>query len=425
MPDRILKKCPPAGGWRRRRRSEAYNAVGVSRRSFVFAAVQPIAGAAVFLLLAGIFTLDFSAKDLIFPRQVFADTVSTTVSLSVCGNGVVEGAEVCDTGTNTGAYATSTAARNCNASCTAYGPYCGDAILQSTQGEGCDDGNNTSSDFCSDVCVIENLPVGTGGGGGGSGSGGGGGGPFPQGSDIPLASTKVAISGKAFPSADVHILKDTAEFKRTNANSIGDFSLEIPDITPGITTFGIWAADRQGIKSAVLSLIFRVSPNAVTTISGAIVPPTIAANQTKAKLGSLVALNGQAVPGGKIRVYVDSEITSPRETDVDQSGNWSYAFDTTGLQNESSHKVRVILEANIQGANVRSEFSLPVNLYVGERDIPPTLKRADFNSDGKVNLVDFSILLFNWNTADTITDLNSDGRVNLTDFSILLFNWTG
>ena len=70
-------------------------------------------------------------------------------------------------------------------------------------------------------------------------------------------------------------------------------------------------------------------------------------------------------------------------------------------------------------------FLLPVSLYVGERDIPQTLKRADFNSDGKVNLVDFSILLFNWNTADTGTDLNSDGRVNLTDFSILLFNWTG
>ena len=50
---------------------------------------------------------------------------------------------------------------------------------------------------------------------------------------------------------------------------------------------------------------------------------------------------------------------------------------------------------------------------------------ADINGDGKVNLVDFSILLFHWGTSDDIADLNEDGKVSLTDFSILLFNWTG
>ena len=377
------------------------------------------------LFLVGVLAAGSPSGAIFFSQTIFADTVSTTVSLNICGNAVVEGAEVCDTGTNTGAYATSTVGRNCNASCTAYGPYCGDAILHSAQGEGCDDGNNTSSDFCSDVCVRENLPAGTGGGGGGNGSGGGGGGPFPQGSDIPLASTKVAISGKAFPNAEVHILKDGAEFRRTNANSAADFSLEMPDITPGITTFGIWAADRQAIKSAVLSLIFRVSPNAVTTISGAIVPPTITADKLKVKLGEAVILSGATVPSGKIRVYADSEVTTLRETDADPSGSWSYVFNVAGLQNESFHKIKVLLESNIQGTMAKSEFSLPINLYVGELEISLTQKTADFNRDGKVNLVDFSILLFNWNTADPVTDINGDSRVNLTDFSILLFNWTG
>lgn len=48
---------------------------------------------------------------------------------------------------------------------------------------------------------------------------------------------------------------------------------------------------------------------------------------------------------------------------------------------------------------------------------------GDLNNDGWVNLTDFSILLFYWNTSSPIADLNNDGKVNLTDFSIMLFHW--
>jgi hypothetical protein len=51
--------------------------------------------------------------------------------------------------------------------------------------------------------------------------------------------------------------------------------------------------------------------------------------------------------------------------------------------------------------------------------------QGDLNCDGFVNLVDFSILLFNWNTASTVADINKDGTVSLPDFSIMLFYWTG
>ena len=50
---------------------------------------------------------------------------------------------------------------------------------------------------------------------------------------------------------------------------------------------------------------------------------------------------------------------------------------------------------------------------------------ADLNRDGKVNLIDFSIMLFHWGNPDPVADINEDGTVDLTDFSILLFNWTG
>ena len=56
-----------------------------------------------------------------------------------------------------------------------------------------------------------------------------------------------------------------------------------------------------------------------------------------------------------------------------------------------------------------------------------THQTADFNQDGKVNSVDFSILLFFWKTrppfSNPYVDINKDGQVNSVDFSILLYQW--
>ena len=52
---------------------------------------------------------------------------------------------------------------------------------------------------------------------------------------------------------------------------------------------------------------------------------------------------------------------------------------------------------------------------------------ADFNHDGKVNSVDFSIMLAFWKTSspfkNACVDVNTDTRVNSVDFSILLYQW--
>ncbi len=54
-------------------------------------------------------------------------------------------------------------------------------------------------------------------------------------------------------------------------------------------------------------------------------------------------------------------------------------------------------------------------------------RKADLNCDMHVDLVDFSILLYWWNSKQSgiRADINKDGIVNLIDFSILLYWWTG
>ena len=66
--------------------------------------------------------------------------------------------------------------------------------------------------------------------------------------------------------------------------------------------------------------------------------------------------------------------------------------------------------------------------FVGEGDGPEVFF-ADLNVDGIVNIIDFSILLFNWGRSggglSPTPDINYDGIVDLTDFSIMIFYWTG
>ena len=54
---------------------------------------------------------------------------------------------------------------------------------------------------------------------------------------------------------------------------------------------------------------------------------------------------------------------------------------------------------------------------------PPMKLLGDINSDGHVNVLDLSLLLAHWGSADTASDINHDGTVNVLDMSLLLSNW--
>jgi len=66
-----------------------------------------------------------------------------------------------------------------------------------------------------------------------------------------------------------------------------------------------------------------------------------------------------------------------------------------------------------------------LSFYIGEGAEQGICPYADLNKDGRVNLIDFSILLFWWGKDDMCCDQNQDGNVNIVDFSILLYYWTG
>lgn len=318
-------------------------------------------------------------------------TATTTVCVAVCGNSVVECGETCDDGTDNGQYATSTAQHNCLPDCSGYGPYCGDGILQPQFGEQCDDGNNISGDGCSATCQIESTAPTP-----GQGSSGGGG---YSGSNYTLPNpTEVIIKGKAYPGASVNILKDGATIGIVQADTSANFTFSTTNVSPGVATFGFWAQDSLGLKSIALTTTITITANAATTISGAALPPTIAIDKRQLAKGDTLTISGQSVPAVTVETYVHSGNNIVLTTSTDRGGNWKIRFNTQPLDNNALHTVSADFVTAANGATTRSDISQSISFFVGSGGTGKSYL-ADLNGDGKVNLADFSILLYYWGRA--------------------------
>lgn len=249
---------------------------------------------------------------------------------------------------------------------------------------------------------------------------GGGGGP----GYVPFfLRGKVTLQGKAYPEAKITILKDGQIAATVTADSQANFKAEIINITAGTYTFGFWAEDTEGKRSITINFTTDVTERTTTTISGIFLPPTIGLNKTYLQKGKTLNISGQTAPESEVSIFVSYPEMPDiiKKTKARTDGIWFYSFDTSVLD-EDPYTVRV-KATSLEG--LLSTFSQFLAFSIG-KEITEVIKKADINEDGKVNLVDFSILLFNWGIPKNLgADLNNDGEIDLVDFSIMMYYWTG
>lgn len=341
---------------------------------------------------------------------------TTTIVISICGDSLVNAGEECDIPGEIGTYSTTIAGRQCGTDCM-YGPYCGDGILHTLYSEECDDGNNTDNDFCAADCTVESSDSGGGSVGSGGSSGGGG-------TDTALGDTQVSIQGKAFPNATVTILIDGVSVGTVRTNSKGEFTFNV-GTEPGTASFGFWANDGAGTRSLTVNTTFDVTQGAVTNLNGILIPPTIRTPDATVNPGEIITLLGQTVPNANVEISIDNG-KKTLTTTADSSGNWTVLFDTSTVSVDT-HAVKARFNLGLSALKTESTYGTSLSLFVGVEG--KATSNSDLNRDGKVNLIDFSILIFWWGTpggnSNPPADINQNGKVGLEDFSILLFNWTG
>ena len=231
----------------------------------------------------------------------------------------------------------------------------------------------------------------------------------------PFLYATVVFKGKAYPLAFVTVLKDGSVVSTFEAQNNGYFSKTITGLSGGIYTFGIWAEDTEGRKSITLDFTVTLAAGTTTTISGIFLPPTIEIEKTKLRKGEILKYQGQAYSLSGITIFIDPGSVT-KKASATNSGKWQYLLDTSFLE-RGAHTTKV--KAQTDGGE-QSTFSETLSF-----EITHPCPGADLNQDGKVNLTDFSIMLYWWGSDDECTDQNSDGTVSLIDFSIMLYYWTG
>ena len=192
------------------------------------------------------------------------------------------------------------------------------------------------------------------------------------------------------------------------------------NVAAGNRVIGINSTDSNGRKSITANFNVTLGGNAIITLADIFLAPTIDLSSLRLAKGDKLRIFGQSAPVSEVDIHVASEEKVTKMV-ADSNGAYSMIFDTKTLaEDDHTAKSRSILE------KIVSPFSHVLQFTVGKGGV---LKTADLNKDSRVNIIDFSILLFWWNTKQTkglsVADINGDGKVNVVDFSIMLFQWTG
>ncbi len=257
------------------------------------------------------------------------------------------------------------------------------------------------------------------------GPAGGGGAPFPPAARAP----EVVLEGWAYPMSKVVALKDGKKEKEMKANLDAEFKFVFTNLEEGVYTFSVWAEDTDGRRSITDSSTFLVRGGTKTTLR-ILLPPTIELKKDTLNAGETLEVFGQSVPNSKIEIWIypaieekdvlEEEIIK-RTASTTAEGRWYFSFNTSGLK-QDTYKIKA--RASFEPVGV-GEFGRILYFGIGKPPVIDFCERSDLNKDGKVNLVDFSILLYHWQTSEPLADINLDGIVNLVDFSIMMYCWTG
>lgn len=304
-------------------------------------------------------------------------------------------------------------------------------------------GSGTATTTASSTCTGTNcVGTGTGSGGGpsgsgsgngpnggdGAGNGGGGSGESGQGTQLPQAD--VRIDGWAYPGATVSILRDGVIIGTEAGGGSGEFSNLTEGLDRGVYTFSLYAVDTKGVRSGTYTTTMSLRSSTLNVLSNIMLPPSMSVTDNSVDPGTPLAVTGYSASNAAVTVWLRPRLAQVTTGDVVASttaagnGAWALNVPTTGL---SVGTYELVAQGKMPGGTVESDKSarklIGVGVEVGAEAIGDG--KGDLNGDGLVNLIDFSILLFNWNTTSVLADINADGTVSLPDFSIMLFNWTG
>lgn len=252
----------------------------------------------------------------------------------------------------------------------------------------------------------------------------------PSAAPPEVPETQVHFLGLAYPGSQVTIQKDGVNVAVVQANPNATFDVTIT-VDPGSYTFIVFGTDADGVQGSSFQTTLTLTAGTTVTVSGIFLGPTITVEEPTYTVGDTVTLFGITAPESTVTLLMSSPDETPFTVDADANGQWVRSFiagaDTLTVGDHEARAKAIATDSSVSEYSKTVDFAVAAAAPV-EPDPCDGKNVSDLNCDGKVNLVDFSIMLFYWqqrNPANARADINTDGIVNIVDFSILLFHWTG
>ncbi|HAT68594.1 MAG TPA: hypothetical protein DCS20_03165 [Candidatus Yonathbacteria bacterium] len=235
----------------------------------------------------------------------------------------------------------------------------------------------------------------------------------------PTRPTTVTFSGKAFPGGKISVIDKQLNIEKiigqdTLTDTNGSFDISFIGVLQALHSFGIVAKDSAG-RSSQSKFFFVDTISSDLTEKDLLLPPTSALEGTQITRGMNAIILGSAVPDYTIHLELDGILIQ----DMLASKDGTYKFEIpTGTLEFGAHTLRT--RQTDPQSKKRSDFSTSRTLTISRLAVV----QADLNSDGKIDIRDWSIFLSLWGskgaTGRARIDFNTDGKVDITDFSIFI-----
>jgi hypothetical protein len=237
-------------------------------------------------------------------------------------------------------------------------------------------------------------------------------------------ATSVTLKGISYPGSTVTIQQNGVTAVQVPADPQARFDVTVGSLDAGTYTFSVFGTDKDGLEGPASRFTVTLTLGTTVTIIGIFLGPTITTDKTTVKLGDTITVFGTTSPSSQVSVYISSVTETSYPVQANTSGTWTKQFQANDLK-QGTYTAKS--KATDPDGSV-SEFSREISFQVASLDKCAGKTKGDINCDGKVDLVDFSILLYYWNKQDPANsraDINQDGMVNIIDFSVMLYFWTG
>jgi hypothetical protein len=238
-----------------------------------------------------------------------------------------------------------------------------------------------------------------------------------------VSPTQARFSGQAYPGSKIEVLYRSNiddMFKNMpilfySMSPEGIFETTLTALLGGNYLFALRAEDKDGRKTGVWSFKIDFLSTNDLVAENLFVPPTIGFLRNAIRKGDFVTIVGYAAPLSIMDIEIDGKPID-QNISAGYDGFYKVLVETADLS-FGTHSARA-RQKNKDGK--LSDFSQQVTFTVSKLFFPQT----DLNSDGQIDIKDWSIFLSKWSSSDPAVrarlDFNGDGQVNLSDFSLFV-----